>query len=75
MKKVLIKVENSIVALAEKGYSSRKIGGKVGLCHRNVHSIIKNKKININQPKNRGGRPRGLSGGDARLIEHSLRKN
>ena len=66
-------VENSTVPLAEKGYSSRKFGGKVGVCHRTVLLIIK--KRNINQPKNRGGRPRDLSDSDARLMERSLRKN
>ena len=38
-RKVSIEVENSIVALAEKGYSSRKIDGKVGVCNRTVPAL------------------------------------
>ena len=41
MKKISIEIENSIVGMAEKGYSLRKIAEKVGVCRRKVHSTIK----------------------------------
>ena len=63
MKKVSLELENSILTLAEKVYSSRKISEKV------PYSTFNNKKRNINQPKNRSGRPRALS--DGRLMERS----
>ena len=59
--RISIENETSIVAVAEKGYSLRKIAEKVGVRHRAVHSTIKqNKQKMQSKPKNPKSRPRSL---------------
>lgn len=70
MKKISLQVENEILRLSESGYSSRNIAVKLKICHRTVNLV--RKRRNFNEPMSRGGRPRLLSDGDARLVERLM---
>lgn len=71
MGKITIDVENSIVALTNQGYSSRKIAKRLKVCHRTV--LLAQKRRQCNPARNAGGRPRVMSNGDARVIERMIK--
>lgn len=70
MRKMPVDIENSIISMSAKGHSSREIAQKLSLCHRTVLMVRKRKKVEM--VKNKGGRPKLLTDGDARLMERLM---
>lgn len=70
MRKISKNLENEIVRLSENGDSCRNIAKKLNVCHRTVSLVRKRRNLIVATSK--GGRPRLLSDGDARLVERNL---